>query len=237
VNEETPALECRGLASGYGSMEVLRGLDFRAPARSVTAILGPNGAGKTTALLTMAGLLPRLRGEVLVHGKTTPSGRPVAANSEGIVLVPDDRALFNTLTVEEHLILGAKRSGIDPRSLLDVFPALEQRWRVVAGALSGGEQQMLAVARGLAQGPQVLLIDEMSMGLAPVVVEALLPVVRAIVDEHDAVVVLVEQHVSLALEVADHALVLARGKVVVSGTAAELAADGSALERAYLGAD
>jgi branched-chain amino acid transport system ATP-binding protein len=230
-----PALECRGLVSGYGSVEVRHGLDLSASARSVTAILGPNGAGKTTTLLALAGLLPRRGGDVLVHGETMPSGQPVAVNSAGVVLVPDDRALFNELTVEEHLILGARKSGIEPRSLLDVFPALEARWDVAAGLLSGGEQQMLAVARGMAQNPRVLLIDEMSMGLAPIIVEALLPVVRAIAYEHDALVVLVEQHVSLALEVADQALVLVRGKVALQGPASDLARDSAALERAYLG--
>ena len=237
MSEPTPALACRGLVSGYGSIEVLHGLDLIAPARSVTTILGPNGAGKTTALLALAGLLPHFGGEVLVHGEKMPSGRPVAVNASGVVLVPDDRALFNDLTVEEHLILAARKGSVDPRSLLDVFPALEPRWEVPASVLSGGEQQMLAVAGGMAQNPRVLLIDEMSMGLAPIIVEALLPVVRAIAYEHDALVVLVEQHVNLALEVADQALVLVRGKVILSGPAEELARDGTALEAAYLGAD
>ena len=228
-------LECVQLSAGHGSVTVIRDLSFCAPPRSVTAILGPNGAGKTTALLTIAGLLKPHGGEIRLGRRRLPPGRPVSANAAGVVLVPDDRALFNDLTIEEHLTLGTRRTGADPRCLFDVFPSLESRWHVRAGALSGGEQQMLAMARGLAQDPSVLLIDEMSMGLAPVIVEALLPVVRAIADERDAAVVIVEQHVRLALGVADHALVLVHGDVVLRGSAEVLADDIGALERAYLG--
>lgn len=228
-------LECRGLCGGYGDVEVLRNLDLSAGQGSVTAILGPNGAGKTTTLLTLAGLLPRRSGEIVVNGAALASGHAVAANAAGVVLVPDDRALFTNLTVEEHLVLGTRKVDRDPRSLLEIFPVLEARWEVPAGVLSGGEQQMLAVARGMAQDPKVLLIDEMSMGLAPVVVEDLVPMVRRIADEHGAAVVIVEQHVQLALEVADQALVLLHGDVALRGPAAELAADAEGLQRAYLG--
>ncbi|HEX9684102.1 MAG TPA: ATP-binding cassette domain-containing protein [Acidimicrobiales bacterium] len=227
-------LACTGVSTGYGAVEVVRGVDLLAAARRVTAVLGPNGAGKTTLLLAIAGLLPH-RGEIRVGDRTLPSGNAVAASASGVVLVPDDRSLFDELTVAEHMELGCRRSRADPRSFLDVFPALERRWAVPAGALSGGEQQMLAVARGLAQDPAVLLIDEMSMGLAPVIVEDLLPVVRTIAEEHGATVVIVEQHVHLALEVADEALVLVHGDVTLKGAAADLAAAPERLERAYLG--
>ncbi|MBX6390174.1 MAG: ABC transporter ATP-binding protein [Frankia sp.] len=231
-----PLLDVRGLAAGYGAVRVLRSFDLVADAGTVVGLLGPNGAGKTTLMLTLAGLLPRLRGEVLVGGRLLPSGRPAAANRAGIVLVPDDRSLFSTLSVRDNLAVASRRGGHTLDEVLDLFPALASRLDLPAGALSGGEQQMLAVGRALVQKPRVLLIDEMSMGLAPVVVEGLLPVVRRIADETGAVVVLVEQHVQLALEVSDRAVVLVHGDVVRSGPAAELAADRGALEAAYLGA-
>ena len=162
-------------------------------------------------------------------------GSPKQASRTGMVLVPDDRALFKTLTVEENLraASGTRKPMLD--SAFERFPALRQRRRVTAGNLSGGEQQMLALARAMAQEPRVLLIDEMSMGLAPVVVDQLLPLVRQIADETGAVVVLVEQHVALALEVADRAVVLVHGGVVLDEPAAVLQRDRGLLERAYLG--
>jgi len=230
-----PLLDVRGLAAGYGAVRVLRSFDLVADAGTVVGLLGPNGAGKTTLMLTLAGLLPRLRGEVLVGGRLLPSGRPAAANRAGIVLVPDDRSLFSTLSVRENLTVASRRGGYTLDEVVDLFPALAPRLDLPAGALSGGEQQMLAVGRALVQKPRVLLIDEMSMGLAPVIVEGLLPLVRRIADETGTVVVLVEQHVQLALEVSDQAVVLVHGEVVRSGPAAELAADRDALEAAYLG--
>jgi branched-chain amino acid transport system ATP-binding protein len=226
-------LECRGLEAGYGKVTVLRPLDLAVESGSVLAVLGPNGAGKTTLMNTFAGLLPRLGGEVLVDGAPVDSGRPAAAARAGIVLVPDDRSLFKSLTVGENIKVAA--GGRDPRSMIELFPALEKRWKVAAGATSGGEQQMIAVARGLVQQPKVLLIDEMSMGLAPVIVERLLPIVRRIADETGTAVVLVEQHVKLALEVADRAIVVVHGEVSLSGDADELARDPKRLEAAYLG--
>jgi branched-chain amino acid transport system ATP-binding protein len=200
----------------------------------VLAVLGPNGAGKTTLLLTLAGWLPRMGGHVRVDGHELPSGRPGAASDAGLVLVPDDRALFHSLTVEENL-----KAAHSPRSdyadVVDLFPQLRSRWKVLAGSLSGGEQQMLALARALVQRPRVLLIDEMSMGLAPIIVEQMMPIVRQIARETNAVVVLVEQHVALALDVADDAIVLAHGRLVLAGSAADLAANPTQLEAAYLG--
>jgi branched-chain amino acid transport system ATP-binding protein len=228
-------LECRGVVAGHGGVPVVRSFDLSVDAGSVVSILGPNGAGKTTLLETFAGLLPRLSGDLLIDGEPIASGKPNAASRAGVVLVPDDRALFTALTVEQNLQVARKKSGPAPRDMLELFPALEKRWTLHAGALSGGEQQMLAVARGLVQQPRVLLIDEMSMGLAPVIVEQLLPVVRQIADSTGAVVVLVEQHVHLALEVADRAVVLVHGEVALAGTPAELGVDPGLLEAAYLG--
>jgi branched-chain amino acid transport system ATP-binding protein len=229
-------LECQGLCGGRGTTTVFRDLDLAVHAGSVLTLLGPNGAGKSTLLLTLAGLLPCQGGAVVVDGTRLRNGNPVAANRAGIVLVPDNRSLFTTLTVAENLDVARRRRGPSPRDLLDVFPALEKRWQLPAGALSGGEQQMLAMARALIQEPKVLLVDEMSMGLAPMVVESLFETVRRIATQHGAAVVLVEQHVSLALSVADHAAVLNRGRIVLQGAADELRGDSKRFERAYFGA-
>jgi branched-chain amino acid transport system ATP-binding protein len=228
-------LQCTGFTGGRGSTVAFRDLDLGVEAGTVLALLGPNGAGKTTLLLTVAGLLPAHHGTVSVDGVGLRNGSPVAASRSGVVLVPDNRSLFTTLTVEENLDVARRRGGPAPRDLLGVFPALEKRWRLPAGALSGGEQQMLAMARALVQQPKVLLIDEMSMGLAPLVVETLFDTVRQIATDHATAVVLVEQHVKLALRVADEAAVLSRGAIVLRGAADELRDDGDRLERAYFG--
>jgi branched-chain amino acid transport system ATP-binding protein len=230
------ALEVRGLDAGHlAGRPVVRGLDLVVTPGEVVALLGPNGAGKTTVLLSLAGLLPALGGSVSVDGTALRSGQPRAAARAGLVLVPDDRALFTGLTVRENLSLAKRKGGVTEDQVLGYFPSLGKRLKVAAGKLSGGEQQMLAIGRALMQQPRVLLIDELSMGLAPVVVESLLPVVRAVATDTGAAVVLVEQHVRLALGVADSAVVLAHGAVVLSGSAAELLADPARLEAAYLG--
>jgi branched-chain amino acid transport system ATP-binding protein len=229
------AFEVQALSAGYGSVTVVRKLDISLAEGQVLALLGPNGAGKTTLMNTLAGLLPRMGGEVFVAGKPLHKGRPGAANRAGIVLVPDDRALFTTLSVRDNLQIAHRKGAPGVDAMMEIFPALEKRLKVTAGALSGGEQQMLAVARGMVQNPRVLLIDEMSMGLAPVIVADLLPVVRRIADDTKAVVILVEQHVKLALEVADQAIVMVHGNVMLSGPASEIAADTARMEAAYLG--
>jgi len=231
----SPRFECQGFTGGRGPTVVFRDLDLAVQAGTVLALLGPNGAGKSTLLLSLAGLLPARSGEARVDGVALRNGNAVAASRAGVVLVPDNRSLFTTLTVEENLAVARQRGGPAPRELVEVFPALEKRWRLAAGALSGGEQQMLAMARALIQQPKVLLVDEMSMGLAPLVVEALFDTVRKIARDHGAAIVLVEQHVKLALEVADEAAVLNRGAIVLQGPAQELGQDPKTLERAYLG--
>ena len=231
----TVTFEVSNLAAGYGKLAVVRGLDLTVGTGSVTAILGPNGAGKTTLLKTIAGLLPRLSGQVTINGTPQRNGHAAAANKAGIVLVPDNRALFTALTVDEHLAVARRRSGPSPTDMLDLFPTLTARRKLAAGALSGGEQQMLAIARALIQQPRLLLIDEMSTGLAPVIVENLLPIVRRAADDTGMAVILVEQHIRLALEVADQALVLVHGHVTLRGPATDLAANTQALETAYLG--
>lgn len=234
----SPVLSCAGLDAGYTGRPCVRGFDLELAAGEVLALLGPNGAGKTTVLMTLAGLLPSLAGEVSIEGTTVKSGNARGAAKAGLVLVPDDRSLFTTLTVEENLRLSVSSRRAWPReraAVLETFPALADRLKVSAGSLSGGEQQMLAIGRALVQHPKVLLIDELSMGLAPVIVERLLPVVRAVADTSGAAVILVEQHVQLALGVADRALVMRHGNQVLQGDAAELAATPQIIENAYLG--
>jgi branched-chain amino acid transport system ATP-binding protein len=231
----TVHLECNELAAGYGAAPVVRGVSFSVEKGEVLALLGPNGAGKSTTLLALSGLLPHSAGTISVDGQLLKPGNPRRAASQGVVLVPDDRALFTTLTVRENLRLAAhEKSSI--QTVLDLFPRLGDRLSVAAGVLSGGEQQMLAIGRALVQDPKVLLIDELSMGLAPVIVEQLLPVIRRVADETGTAVVLVEQHVSLALATADTAVVLAHGEEVLRGKAAELLAHPERIEAAYLGA-
>jgi branched-chain amino acid transport system ATP-binding protein len=231
----TKRLTCTGLSGGRGSVTAFRDVDLALAAGTVHAVLGANGAGKTTLLLTIAGLLHAQVGTVAVDGIELRPGRPIGAGRAGIVLVPDNRELFTTLTVEENLRVASGRRGPDPRSALEVFPALQPRWKLRAGALSGGEQQMLAIARALIQQPKVLLVDELSMGLAPIVVERLFGAIRNVASAHDCAVVFVEQYVGLALKVADSVSVLNRGTVVLSGAASEIATDLEVLENAYLG--
>ncbi|HEY8545887.1 MAG TPA: ATP-binding cassette domain-containing protein [Acidimicrobiales bacterium] len=228
-------LRCDGLAIGYGDISVGRGIDLAVRPDEIVAVLGPNGAGKTTLLLTLGGFLAPLEGTVAVDGRALPPGSPRRANRAGVVLVPDSRALFTQLSTTENLKLAAGRATERVEEMLDLFPALARRAKLKAGLLSGGEQQMLALARALVQRPRVLLVDEMSMGLAPIVVESLMPVVRQVADGSGAAVVLVEQHVRLALEVADQAVVLVHGEVALRGPAADLAADRDGIESAYLG--
>ncbi|WP_163554169.1 ABC transporter ATP-binding protein [Candidatus Frankia alpina] len=230
----TVLLQTRGLNAGYDRVPVVRGFDLTLREGEVVALLGPNGAGKTTVLLTLAGLLPALGGEVTVHGQGVNRANPRALSRLGVVLVPDDRSLFTTLTSRENLQLGQVKGGLSVDEVLDYFPALRKRLDVRAGMLTGGEQQMLAIGRAFVQRPRILLIDELSMGLAPVVVQELLPVVRAVATDTSAAVVLVEQHVHLVMGIADHAVVLAHGEEVLAGPAAELRAKRELLERAYL---
>jgi branched-chain amino acid transport system ATP-binding protein len=230
----TNVLECGGISAGYGGISVVRHLDLSLRTGEVLALLGPNGAGKTTTLLALAGLIARTEGSVTVGATELRPGNPRHAAKHGVVLVPDDRALFTTLTTRENLKLaGRKNERVD--EVFDLFPRLAERADVAAGVLSGGEQQMLAIGRALVQKPAVLLVDELSMGLAPVIVEQLLPVIRGVADTSGTAVIVVEQHVHLALQTADTAVVLVHGEAVLEGPAAELRAHPERVEAAYLG--
>ena len=236
-------IDVRGLRAGYRDIEVVHGIDLQVRPGEIVALLGPNGAGKSTTLATIAGLLPILAGEVDVlattHARTRRrTGASVAIQSRrsGLAFVPEDRALFFGLTAREHLRLAAPkgdRSAID--DALAPFPALQAIVDRKAGSMSGGEQQMLAVARALAARPKVLMIDELSLGLAPIIVERLLPMVRAVCDTSGVGVLLVEQHVNAALAIADRAHVMVRGAITLSGPADAMQRDPNSLAAAYLG--
>jgi branched-chain amino acid transport system ATP-binding protein len=233
-----PALAC-DVTVGYDGVAVARDLSVTVGHGEILAVLGPNGAGKTTLLLTLSGLLPPISGQIEVDGSRVRAGSARRMNQLGVVLVPDNRALFTQLTTLENLRVAKRaspRRGRTVDDVLDLFPVLRKRANLKAGMLSGGEQQMLALGRALVQAPRVLLVDEMSMGLAPVIVEGLMPLVRTIADTTGAAVVLVEQHAQLALEVADQALVLVHGEVSLRAPAAQLLQDRDRLEQAYLGA-
>jgi branched-chain amino acid transport system ATP-binding protein len=229
------ALQISGLHAGYAGVRVLRGVDLEVEAGEVVALLGANGAGKTTALLAAAGVLPILEGDVLVLGKSVRGARTHEIARRGLALVPDDRGLFSQLTVRENLRLGRRRRDPDRREALVDFPALEDLLDRRVGLLSGGEQQMLALAKALGAQPRVLMIDELSLGLAPVALERLLPAVRRLAEEAGVAVLLVEQHVRIALMVADRVYVLKRGEIAFAGPTDELIARGDLLEASYLG--
>jgi len=236
VSVAPPVFECDQVRAGYGPVEVVHGFSLTANGGTIVTVLGPNGAGKTTLLATIAGLYPAQGGSVTVLGNPLKNGRPRAASRAGLVLVADDRSLFTALTIDQNLEAARGRHKMSLSDVFDLFPPLAQRRRVTAGNLSGGEQQMLAIARAVIQEPRVLLIDEMSMGLAPVIVESLLPIVKRVATEAGAVVLLVEQHVGLALEIADRALVMTHGNITLDRPAIDLAEDPALLEATYFGA-
>lgn len=236
---ESPAhrgLVVDGLSAGYHGVPVIRDVSLHVAPGELVAVLGPNGAGKTTLLNALSGLVKPIEGAVTIAGRNATGLPAHALVHSGLVLVPEDRALFHRLTVREHLRLIPVGGALAQERLLELLPELQKCLHRKAGLLSGGEQQMLAVGRALVRRPEILLVDEMSMGLAPIVVQRLLPILRRAADEFGAAVLFVEQHVSLALKAADRAYVLNHGRIVLEGNAAELLGQRDRVTSSYLGA-
>ncbi len=234
-------LALREVRAGYGRREVLKGVSLEVPAGAVVALLGANGAGKSTTLRVITGLVAASAGSVTFGGAEITRLRPDRIVRRGIALVPEGRELFLEMTVEENLEMGAfaRRDPTGTREDLAnafrLFPRLGERRRQVAGTLSGGEQQMLAVARALMARPRLLLLDEPSLGLAPAVVDEIFDRIETI-NREGVSVLLVEQNAHLALAIADYGYVLETGRVVLHGSACEVAAD-AAVRESYLGRD
>jgi branched-chain amino acid transport system ATP-binding protein len=231
-------LEVRGLATGYGDIKALKGIDLDVAEGGIACILGANGAGKTTLMKTVSGLLKPAGGRIAFRGEDITGLAPAAIVRKGIVLVPEGRAILSRMTVLENLEMGAyhrKDNGIrnDLVAVLERFPILKARTEQRGGSLSGGEQQMLAIARALLSRPRLLLLDEPSLGLAPLVVADIFRILREI-NAAGTTVLLVEQNVKQALKVSRYAYVLETGKIVHRGPAAELRGDPKIME-SYLG--
>ncbi|MFZ3110899.1 MAG: ABC transporter ATP-binding protein [Rectinemataceae bacterium] len=232
-------LEIRSLSVHYGGIHALQGVDIDVPEGRIVTLIGANGAGKSTTLRSIVGLVKTSGGSVKWNGETLTGLATKDIVSKGVVLVPEGRRIFPNLTVEENLKLGAygrkDKAGIatDETKVFDLFPRLKERIRQKGGTLSGGEQQMLAVARALMTKPRLLMMDEPSLGLAPLFVKMIFEIIRTI-NKEGTTVLLIEQNAKAALEVADYGYVLETGRIILQGKGRELLAD-DRVRKAYLG--
>jgi branched-chain amino acid transport system ATP-binding protein len=234
-----PILETRQLVAGYGQIRALKGISFQVGDGQIVALIGANGAGKSTTLRVLSGLIRAQSGEVRLRGQDLSRATPAEIVRRGVVHCPEGRRIFTRLSVLENLRLGhyTRRKSADEAEALErvftLFPILRERRGQLGGTLSGGEQQMLAISRALMTGPKVLLLDEPSLGLAPLLVQQIFNTIEQI-NRQGTVVLLVEQNANLALRMADRAYVLEAGRIVLDGTGAELLAN-DAVRKAYLG--
>lgn len=238
-DDKTPLLEVTGLKVAYGPVEAVRGIDLVVAKGEIVTLLGANGAGKSSTLNALVGLSPRKGGQIRFSGQDITALPPEMIVRRGMTLVPEGRRVFAGLTVAENILLGgavhAARgdTAVQRARMFDLFPILAERRHQKAGALSGGEQQMLAIARALMSSPEILLLDEPSLGLAPQVVERIFTLISTLRDQ-GLTVLLVEQNVAQSLEIADRGYVMVNGVIGLSGTAAALAASPEVRD-AYLG--
>ena len=232
-------LDVAGLEVRYGAIEAVRGAGLEVCKGEIVTLLGANGAGKSSFLKAVMGLVPPAAGQVLLDGEDIAGEAPESIVRRGMTLCPEGRRVFANLSVRENLAIGGstrRRAGDAATVLadmLDRFPVLAERRDQMAGTLSGGEQQMLAIARAMMSAPRIVLLDEPSLGLAPRIVDTIFEMIASL-KSHGATILLVEQNVDLALEIADRGYVLASGRMALSGPASELLASGE-IERAYMG--
>ena len=234
-------LKVSDVATAYGNIEALKGVSLAAAEGEITCLLGPNGAGKTTLMMTIAGILKPRRGSITLEGKEIGARAPRHIVERGIALVPENRLVFADMTVEENLRAGAfsrkaaAEIGRDVEAMFTRFPRLRERSTQHAGTLSGGEQQMLAISRALMARPRLLLMDEPSLGLAPLIVEDIFRIIRELNSE-GTTIFLVEQNAHMALQVANHFYLIEQGRVVFDGTPGEMEEE-EVIKRAYLGSE
>ena len=230
-------LEIKNLVVSYGGIEAVKGIDLNVEEGKIVTLIGSNGAGKSTTLKAIAGLVKPRSGEILLNGANLIGKSTDQIVSRGVTLVPEGRRVFSNLTVEENLRIGAylRKDALsdDLARVYDLFPRLKERRRQVAGTLSGGEQQMLAMGRALMSAPKLMMLDEPSMGLAPILVEQVFDIIQSL-HKAGTTILLVEQNAQMALSIADRAYVLENGKVSLSGTGEELAKS-EQVQKAYLG--
>jgi branched-chain amino acid transport system ATP-binding protein len=225
-------LSARGLTTGYGSQAVIRDLNIEVSAGEVATLLGANGAGKTTTIRALSGLLPLHSGSANFEGSSGKAALYKRARN-GMALVTEERSVFKSLSCHDNLRVG----GVDVEAVLELFPELEKRMSVAAGLLSGGEQQMLTLGRAIARRPRLLLADELSLGLAPLIVDRLLKAVRSTADTHGTAVLLVEQHARKAIKYADRVYVMRRGTIEMTMSAVEAEGRIGEVEAAYISSE